>query len=175
MLLIANFQAGQTRRVSKRTDALLTKLNIAPNDCRRPLIASVEFVNETLSESISDKRDYLIYKSEKDEALCFMDHPFLLTTSTKNNLLFLDNRLRMYQELRESLSFFSPSPEPYLKLHVTRERLVEDALIAVSSQWLRNFCSCVGPGVDITCLSLAFRKIKELLFVCLNVCTRKLV
>lgn len=132
LLVIANFQAGQTRRLPKRTDALLTTLNIAPNDCRRPLIAPVEFVNETLSESISDKHDYLIYKSEKNETLCFMDHPFLLTTSTKNNLLFLDNRLRMYEELRDS--FRNLNPDPYLKLHVTRERLVEDALIAVSSQ-----------------------------------------
>lgn len=127
------FQAGQSRhRGSSRSDPLLSALNVAPNDCRRPVIPAVEFVNETLNENLSVERDYIAYKSEKPEKLSFMDHPFLLTTSTKNLLLYLDNRLRMLQELRGSFSFLGLShTDPYLKLRVARERLVEDALIAV--------------------------------------------
>lgn len=73
-----------------------------------------------------------------------MELPFMLQTTTKSTQLYYDNRLNMLQERRGAIlhALFATStsdaaPEmPYFKICVNRERVVEDALIAVDSHFL---------------------------------------
>lgn len=61
-----------------------------------------------------------------------MLYSFILTPATKTLALYYDNRIRMYSERR--LSIFHPqvagnSPNPYLKLKVRRDKIIDDALV----------------------------------------------
>ncbi|VDK23407.1 unnamed protein product, partial [Taenia asiatica] len=132
----------RTERVILRKDPLGATLGISPNDCRHPLIPSKEFINETLNESIVVEKDFANFRSQRSgwpEKLSFMDLPFMLQTTTKSTQLYYDNRLNMLQERRGAIlhALFATStsgaaPEmPYFKICVNRERVVEDALVAL--------------------------------------------
>ncbi|KAL5967775.1 Ubiquitin-protein ligase E3A, partial [Taenia solium] len=132
----------RTERVILRKDPLGAILGISPNDCRHPLIPSREFINETLNESIVVEKDFANFRSQRSgwpEKLSFMDLPFMLQTTTKSTQLYYDNRLNMLQERRGAIlhALFATStsgaaPEmPYFKICVNRERVVEDALVAL--------------------------------------------
>ncbi|KAL5109862.1 Ubiquitin-protein ligase E3A [Taenia crassiceps] len=132
----------RTERVVLRKDPLGAILGISPNDCRRPLIPLREFINETLNESIVVEKDFANFRSQRSgwpEKLSFMELPFMLQTTTKSTQLYYDNRLNMLQERRGAIlhALFATStsdaaPEmPYFKICVNRERIVEDALVAL--------------------------------------------
>ncbi|KAF8562205.1 hypothetical protein P879_04540, partial [Paragonimus westermani] len=116
-------------------DPLGKALLISPHDCRKPFIPAKDFVNDTLNEALKLRRDYVNYRSNDTFGeLSFMRLPFLLQTSSKTVLLYYDNRMRMLDEQRGAFlqSLIVNNPElPFLKLHICRERVVEDALLAL--------------------------------------------
>lgn len=88
-----------------------------------------------------------------------MHYPFILTPATKTLGLYYDNRIRMYSERR--ISFFQTAvgqpTNPYLKLKVRRDHIIEDALVEVI-QWTinikkKNLYTFVGLPEDpfVTC------------------------
>lgn len=66
----------------------------------------------------------------------FMNYPFILTPATKTMGLYFDNRIRMYSERRISLlqTVTGLPSQPYLRLKVRRERIIDDALVEVCSR-----------------------------------------
>lgn len=70
-----------------------------------------------------------------------MHYPFILTPATKTLGLYYDNRIRMYSERR--ISFFQTAvgqpTNPYLKLKVRRDHIIEDALVEVKKKKLLFF------------------------------------
>lgn len=63
-----------------------------------------------------------------------MHYPFILTPATKTMGLYFDNRIRMYSERRISfLQAFTGLPsQPYLRLKVRRDHIIDDALVEVT-------------------------------------------
>lgn len=137
-------------------------------DCIEPYLPFSMFYNDLLSDYIEMDKDYTNYKSAirienqgasssrtnskavADTYFSFMSHPFILTPATKTLGLFYDNRIRMFSERRISLlqTMTGQSPNPYLKLQVRRDHLIEDTLIRVSrtgsflALFLYKFCYC---------------------------------
>ena len=126
-------------------DPLAKELDISHADCRNPLVSFDDFVNETLNENISMEVDYK-YKleSESDEhptKFSFANHSFILNMPSKQKSLYMDNRIQMYRERRTSViqTLLHGFPTmPYLRIRVSRNRIIEDALVAVS-----NTMSCI--------------------------------
>jgi len=71
-----------------------------------------------------------------------MSHPFILNPATKAQALYYDNRIRMYNERRmnifQSMMAGAFQPNPYLKLEVRRDHIVEDTLVALEVVVLEN-------------------------------------
>ena len=119
-----------------KDDPLGRALNVRPVDCREPLVALEEFVNESLSDAIEMDKDYTYYKAESAGKFTFMQHAFLLTTAVKNMGMYFDNRIRMMSERRASMlqNIVNGGPMsamPYLRLRIRRDHIIDDALINV--------------------------------------------
>ncbi|THD27031.1 Ubiquitin protein ligase E3A [Fasciola hepatica] len=139
---IRNNHRTRRSRVPPPEDPLAKALHLSPNDCRKPFIPAKDFINETLNEGLKPRQDYVNYRSKDPfSELSFMKLPFLLETSSKSTLLYYDNRMRMLDERRGVVlqSFFVDIPElPFLKLHISRDRIVEDALLGLEIACLEN-------------------------------------
>lgn len=120
-----------------KEDPLAKELGISHADCRRPLVPYEEFVNETLNEYISVETDYK-FKLESEETptkFSFFNYSFVLNTASKQASLYMDNRIQMFKERRSSIFqtlVHGMPPMPFLRIRVSRERLIDDALVAVS-------------------------------------------
>lgn len=117
-------------------DALAAELQINVLDCRQPMLPFEEFYNEPLSDAIEMDNDYLNYKNRRhdQQKFSFMLYSFILTPATKTLALYYDNRIRMYSERRMSIfhTELAGHPQnPYLKLKVRREQIIDDALIGL--------------------------------------------
>ncbi|KER27893.1 hypothetical protein T265_05172 [Opisthorchis viverrini] len=113
---------------------------LAETDARQQTLTSsgsLKSIFKSLPEvkPLAAKRDYVNYRSKDTFGeLSFMRLPFLLQTGSKSVLLYYDNRMRMLDEQRGAFlqSLFVDNPElPYLKIHVSREQIVEGALLAL--------------------------------------------
>ncbi|XP_057670032.1 ubiquitin-protein ligase E3A isoform X1 [Diorhabda carinulata] len=111
-------------------DPLAEELGIHVLDCRKPYLPFSEFYNEPLSDAVEMDRDFANYKSDTGK-FSFMHYPFILTPATKTMGLYFDNRIRMYSERRISfLQTFTGLPsQPFLKLKVRRDHIIDDALV----------------------------------------------
>jgi len=128
-------------------DPISEELELSPLDVRVPLIPLDEFYNEPLNETIEMDRDFAYWKmpehnfSEKTK-FSFMSHPFILNPATKAQALYYDNRIRMYSERRmnlfQSMMAGAFQPNPYLKLQIRRDHIVEDALVELEVVVLEN-------------------------------------
>lgn len=130
-------------RSAQWVDPLARELAIQAIDCREPLVVFEEFENESLSEAIEMDKDYTHYRAamipeaaQAASKFSFMLHPFLLTTAVKNLGLFYDNRIRMISERRASVlqNIYDGGQAvslPYLRLHIQRDQIVNDALVNV--------------------------------------------
>lgn len=70
-----------------------------------------------------------------------MLHSFILTPATKTLALYFDSRVRMYSERRQNMlhtQFHGQPANPYLKLHVRRAQIIEDALVELELIALGN-------------------------------------
>ncbi|XP_034410940.1 ubiquitin-protein ligase E3A isoform X2 [Cyclopterus lumpus] len=134
---------GEERRNKKgpRVDPLETELGIRTNDCRRPLVAFEEFVNEPLNEVLEMDKDYTFFKVETENKFSFMTCPFILNAVTKNLGLYYDNRIRMYSERRITVLYSLVQGQqlnPYLRLKVRRDHIIDDALVRLEMIAMEN-------------------------------------
>ncbi|KAL7303182.1 hypothetical protein TKK_0004385 [Trichogramma kaykai] len=118
-------------KVQTPQDPLAVELGISPMDARTPLIPLTDFYNEPLSDAVEMDKDYAYYKSEQPKKFSFMNYSFILTPATKTLGLYYDNRIRMYSERRMSFlqTVVGQPTNPYLRLKVRRDHLIEDALV----------------------------------------------
>lgn len=138
---------------SKTIDDPLAKvLNNLIAEIRSPVIPFEEFYNESLCDAIEMDKDYLCYRTymsgEKNIAgplnskFTFMMYSFILTPATKAMALFFDSRIKMFSERSVSLlnmPFGSASgSNPYLKLKVRRDFLIDDALAELEMVAMTN-------------------------------------
>ncbi|XP_014790908.1 ubiquitin-protein ligase E3A [Octopus bimaculoides] len=141
-------------------DPLGKELGISPIHCRTPLVPFEDFVNDLLNEYLDVGTDFSYYKSESSNSkFSFVNHSFLLTTCSKHTVMYFDNRIHMLNERRTSLiqTLVHGAPTmPYLRLKVRRERLIEDALVAVSSSGLFVFFSSSFESLllYLTCMDM---------------------
>lgn len=116
-------------------DPLMKKLNICLYDYREPFIPFEEFQNDPLCDVIETDVDYLRYRTllsgDGVKKFTFLTYSFILTPATKAMALFFDSRIKMYSERRTSLlnmHYLGQSANPYLKLKIRRDFLIDDTL-----------------------------------------------
>lgn len=123
-----------------KKDSLFDELGIIPLLCNKPLIPFEEFYNEPLSDQLEMHRDFYSYKNDTG-VFSFMNHAFILTPAVKALGLYYDNRIAMFSERRLSVfqSFVhGVPPNPYLKLHVRRDNLIDDTLAGLEVAAMEN-------------------------------------
>ena len=121
-------------------DPLAKELGITALDARKPFIPFTDFYNEPLSDAIEMDKDFAYYKSEEPMKFSFMNYAFILTPATKTLGLYYDNRIRMYSERRMSFlqTVVGQPTNPYLRLKVRRDRLIDDALVELEMIAMEN-------------------------------------
>lgn len=121
-------------------DPLATELGITALDARKPFISFTDFYNEPLSDVIEMDKDFAYYKSEEPLKFSFMNYAFILTPATKTLGLYYDNRIRMYSERRMSFlqTVVGQPTNPYLRLKVRRDHLIDDALVELEMVAMEN-------------------------------------
>ncbi|XP_074650630.1 ubiquitin-protein ligase E3A-like [Tubulanus polymorphus] len=134
---LTDFFQGSPREPKERKetaeDPIEKILNVHAINCRKPLIAYEEFLNDPLNDQIEMDRDYTNYRSETDK-FSFMTHSFILNTATKNLGMYFDHRIRMINERRWSMyqSHAAGAPMmPYLRLRIRRDHIIDDALVGL--------------------------------------------
>lgn len=107
-------------------DPLSKALSIRVIDCREPVIPFADFQNDIVSEQLENDRSF-------HDRFC-TSFPFLLTIPAKVQGMYFEHRLRMYNERRfsvlQALVHDAP-PNPYLRLRVRRDHIIDDALVRV--------------------------------------------
>lgn len=116
-----------------KDDTLWDLLGVKVADCRKPLIPWEEFYNEPLSEQLETDRGFVHSRggNTKEGHFSFLGHGFVLTPAVKALGLYYDNRIRMYSERHLSViqMLVGGAPtNPYLRLNVRRDHLIDDAL-----------------------------------------------
>ena len=118
-----------------KDDPLGKELKISHMECKTPLVPYEDFVNESLNDTINVETDYK-YKLESDEGkFSFVEYSFIMNTASKQRSLYMDNRIRMFSERRSSILqtlIHGLPPMPFLRIRVSRNRIIDDALVAVS-------------------------------------------
>ncbi|XP_062898200.1 ubiquitin-protein ligase E3A-like [Mobula hypostoma] len=115
-----------------RVDPFEKILNSKAIDCCRPVIPYEEFVNESLNNVLAVDKDYIFFKVDSEKKFSFLTCPFLLTPYTKSQGLYYDNRIRMFSERRITVLYNlvqGQQVQPYLRLKVRRDHLIDDALV----------------------------------------------
>lgn len=128
---------GEERLYKKgpRVDPLEVELGVRPLDSRKPLIPFEDFINESLNEVVEMDKDFTFFKVDAETKFSFQTCPFILNIITKSQGLYYDNRIRMYSERRLTVIYSmvqGQQPNPYLKLKVRRDHIIDDALVRVS-------------------------------------------
>ncbi|XP_054709965.1 ubiquitin-protein ligase E3A-like [Uloborus diversus] len=139
-LLVARASPESKESQKAKEDPLSVEIRIKPIDCRRPVLPFEEFYNEPLSDQLEMDRDFAYYKTESGK-FSFMNFSFILTPAVKAMGLYYDNRIRMYSERRisvlQSIVHGAPS-NPYLRLRVRRDHLIDDALVGLEMVAMEN-------------------------------------
>lgn len=128
---------GEERLYKKgpRINPLEKELGVRPIDSVKPLIPYEDFINESLNDVIEMDKDFTFFKVNAETKFSFQTCPFILSVITKSQGLYYDNRIRMYSERRLTALFSmvqGQQPNPYLKLKVRRDHIIDDALVRVS-------------------------------------------
>jgi ubiquitin-protein ligase E3 A len=111
------------------------ELGVRTLDCRRPLIPFEEFVNEPLNDVLEMDKDFTFFKVDSESKFSFQSCPFILNACTKSLGLYYDNRISMYSERRITALYSLVQGQqlnPYLRLKVRRDHIIDDALVRVS-------------------------------------------
>ncbi|XP_053177880.1 ubiquitin-protein ligase E3A [Scomber japonicus] len=134
---------GEERLYKKgpRVDPLEKELGIRPVDSRKPLIPFEDFINESLNDVVEMDKDFTFFKVDAETKFSFQSCPFILNIITKNQGLYYDNRIRMYSERRLTALYSmvqGQQPNPYLKLKVRRDHIIDDALVRLEMISMEN-------------------------------------
>ncbi|XP_050296568.1 ubiquitin-protein ligase E3A isoform X2 [Anthonomus grandis grandis] len=134
-----SFLAVKLNKSVAPVDSLAQTLGVHILDCRKPFLPYSEFYNEPLSDMVEMDRDFANFKSEFGK-FSFMNYPFILTPATKTMGLYFDNRIRMYSERRISIlqAVTGQPSNPYLRLKVRRENIIDDALVELEMIAMEN-------------------------------------
>lgn len=140
---------GEERLYKKgpRVDPLEKELGVRPVDSRKPLLPFEDFINESLNDVVEMDKDFTFFKVDAETKFSFQSCPFILNIITKNQGLYYDNRIRMYSERRLTALYSmvqGQQPNPYLKLKVRRDHIIDDALVRVS---VTAPCARLRPAV----------------------------
>ncbi|KAG9325799.1 hypothetical protein KVV02_005723, partial [Mortierella alpina] len=97
------------------------------------LIKYTEFYNESLNSFINFMDDFKRFR-EKEFALC--NFPFVLTVTTKANILKLESSVLMREKLQLAFfrALFAGVNSPYLLLTIRRDFIIEDALVQLQNK-----------------------------------------
>lgn len=142
----------QLYKKGPRVDPLEKELGIRPLDSIKPLIPFEDFINESLNEVLEMDKDFTFFKVNAETKFSFQSCPFILSIFTKSQGLYYDNRIRMYSERRLTALYSmvqGQQPNPYLKLKVRRDHIIDDALVRVSCT-----LTCDELSAVLLCLSL---------------------
>ncbi|XP_029285582.1 ubiquitin-protein ligase E3A-like [Cottoperca gobio] len=134
---------GEERLYKKgpRVDPLQNELGVRTLDSLKPLIPHEDFVNESLNEVVEMDKDFTFFKVNAETKFSFQSCPFILNVITKNQGLYYDNRIRMYSERRLTALYSmvqGQQPNPYLKLKVRRDHIIDDALVRLEMISMEN-------------------------------------
>lgn len=125
----------QLYRKGPRVDHLERALGVRPIDAVQPLLPFEDFVNESLNEVLEMDKDFTFFKVDGETKFSFQSCPFILSVFTKSQGLYYDNRIRMYGERRLAALYnmvHEQQSEPFLRLKVRRDHIMDDALVRVS-------------------------------------------
>lgn len=125
----------QLYRKGPRVDHLERALGVRPIDSVKPLLPFEDFVNESLNEVLEMDKDFTFFKVDGETKFSFQSCPFILSVFTKSQGLYYDNRIRMYGERRLTALYnmvHEQQSEPFLRLKVRRDHIMDDALVRVS-------------------------------------------
>lgn len=124
-----------------KDDPLGKELKVSHMECRTPLVPYEDFVNESLNDYINVETDFK-YKLEADEGkFSFVNYSFIMNTASKQMSLYMDNRIRMFSERRSSILqtlIHGLPPMPFLRIRVSRDRIIDDALVALEMVAMEN-------------------------------------
>ena len=133
-------------------NSLQIKLGLKLNEYRHGQYPFDHFVNDYVNENIEIRKEYLDFVQQWNASIkfSFIFYPFFLSTVNKIGnfdinfifinsnfclaLLNIENKARMYLQRRSIFVhniFSSVRINPYFKIHVRRNHLIEDALISV--------------------------------------------
>ncbi|XP_046656032.1 ubiquitin-protein ligase E3A-like isoform X3 [Daphnia pulicaria] len=141
---------GSKQNKTRKNDPLMSELGVNVLDCRQPPVAFADFYNEPLSDVVEMDRDFAYFAAASEAPpsasnnalkISFMNFPFILTPAAKALGLYYDNRIRMYSERRQSIfnSVMNGQPSnPYLKLKIRRDHVIDDALIGLEMVAMEN-------------------------------------
>lgn len=117
---------------------LLSKFSVHPSEVLKSSIPLDEFVLELINNEVDMSIDYRRYKHKYFEdgshVFCFLDHPFVLSTSNKVETIHLDHNYRMFSERQRTLfhTVLTGIPDlPFLVLRIDRHDIVNDTLAQV--------------------------------------------
>lgn len=117
-------------------EQLMLRLQVHPCLIRSFPIALSEFINDELNRrvdmSIDYQRDYGSSIGEK--TFSFLEHLYMLNVTNKVEKLYRDNLVSMFSERHRAVIhsvLTGVADIPYLVLKVSRETIVEDALVQV--------------------------------------------
>ncbi|XP_036971308.1 ubiquitin-protein ligase E3A [Acanthopagrus latus] len=131
----------QLYKKGPRVDPLEKELGVRPLDSIKPLIPFEDFINESLNEVVEMDKDFTFFKVNAETKFSFQTCPFILNVVTKNQGLYYDNRIRMYSERRLTALYSmvqGQQPNPYLKLKVRRDHIIDDALVRLEMISMEN-------------------------------------
>nr|XP_046247719.1 ubiquitin-protein ligase E3A isoform X2 [Scatophagus argus] len=131
----------QLYKKGPRVDPLEKELSVRPIDSIKPLIPFEDFINESLNEVLEMDKDFTFFKVNAETKFSFQSCPFILSVITKNQGLYYDNRIRMYSERRLTALYSmvqGQEPNPYLKLRVRRDHIIDDALVRLEMISMEN-------------------------------------
>ncbi|XP_014676570.1 PREDICTED: ubiquitin-protein ligase E3A-like [Priapulus caudatus] len=129
------FQGAMAPKEAKAPaeDALARALSVHVVDCLAPAVAHAHFQNDVLSDQLEADRSF--------HDRFAVDFPFLLTIQAKVQGMHFEHRLRMYHERRfsvlQALVHDAP-PNPYLRLRVRRDNIIDDALVRLEMIVMEN-------------------------------------
>ncbi|KAM4547804.1 ubiquitin-protein ligase E3A [Odontesthes bonariensis] len=134
---------GEERLYKKgpRVDPLEKELGVRSIDGITPLIPFEDFINESVNDVVEMDKDFTFFKVNAETKFSFQSCPFILNIITKSQGLYYDNRIRMYSERRLTALYSmvqGQQPNPYLKLKVRRDHIIDDALVRLEMISMEN-------------------------------------
>ncbi|XP_053733151.1 ubiquitin-protein ligase E3A [Synchiropus splendidus] len=134
---------GEERLYKKapHVDSLGKELGVRAIDSREPLNPFEDFVNESLNDVVEMDKDFTFFKVDAETKFSFQTCPFILNVVTKSQGLYYDNRIRMYSERRLTAAYSMVQGQelnPYLKLKVRRDHVIDDALVRLEMISMEN-------------------------------------